>query len=602
MSAPQVPDLTIWCAGVDADEATGPTYRADVGATWSQRPGVLGVVQVIAVDAGDLRGSLPYIPALSAQNLVLRYLSPGPDLPFGPLPHAVRSVDRIAHESGSRVEVVCRPAAGLRFLLAALSGPVRLDRGVRWGVAGVRGAWAAGDSGVDTAEVMSGHRHDVDGADIVLAGPSASLPAREAVVVTVTDRPTGPETLAPVDDGVVNPRLFLAEADRPPATVRLRPRPGVYWETVNPKGRTVSSDAVATGPSQRTLADLGRRPHVLVDPGKSATAEDLATAVAHLSCAGVVPRVQRRSAASDLLLGEDLVNEIEAAASVATTDPLQREAASVRLRRSALRDHGLTTRRRRLLADRLDIAPPSMSVLLMTRRARNVPFALAQIARQTWPDEMQIVLALHGVPASDPMVRAGLEFVDAGRVTTMEIGADTVFGAGLDAAVRACQGDLIAKWDDDDWYGPHHLVDLSLALDYSGADAVGARQLFIHQEELGSTDIRRVRAERFVDQVGGGSFCFRGETLRALGVRPLRRLVDLTLARRLLQAGGRFYATHGLGYCVRRHDHAHTWHPPEQTAVTTPMEERRNGFVLPPEIPASWEELRRSEPTSWAFG
>ena len=254
-----------------------------------------------------------------------------------------------------------------------------------------------------------------------------------------------------------------------------------------------------------------------------------------------------------------------------------------------------------MLAVTLGVARPSVSVLLMTRRARNVPFALAQVARQIWRSDLEVVLALHGVGADNPLVRAGLSMIPGVPVKVLEISADTVFGVGLDRAVRACEGDLIAKWDDDDWYGPHHLADLALALDYSGADAAGARQRFIHQESSGTTEVRKVRAERFVEQVGGGSFAFRGEVLRSLGVRPSRRLVDLTLARRLLQAGGSFYATHGLGYCVRRHDAAHTWQPPASTVAGTVVEARMEGMVLPPEIPAEWEDLRRHELTSLAF-
>ena len=53
---------------------------------------------------------------------------------------------------------------------------------------------------------------------------------------------------------------------------------------------------------------------------------------------------------------------------------------------------------------------------------------------------------------------------------------DTFFGDVLNDAYEAASGDVLLKVDDDDWYGPHAVVDLLLARRYSGADVVGHAQ------------------------------------------------------------------------------------------------------------------------------
>lgn len=565
---------------------------------------MLGHVLVRAVDLLDLRRSLPFIPALTVRSVDIVLEVAAPDLPFGPVPSAVRSVERVRDSQGSSTRVVAAPHAGLRLLVGAVAGPLRMDRAVRWGIGAVSGEWASGDAGVDTVGVLSGHKHDVDGPDLRIVSEVEDPADEQCPTVSVVSRRDAVRSsdLSPVDDGVVNPGLLDPGSDPDPVTVRLHPRTGVFCEVLSQSGRLLAEDPDRLGIGLRSLVELGRHPSATVDASPQVRPWEVATTVAHLACVGVAAIPQDWGPQAESLLGSELLDTLRAAAPLARSDdPLLREAASVRVRRCALSQHGLTERRRGLLARTLGVPRPSVSVLLMSRRAQNIPFALAQIARQAWSSDLEVVLALHGVSADDALVQAGMSLVGDRPVRVLEVSADTVFGTGLDRAVSACEGDLIAKWDDDDWYGPHHLTDLALALDYSGADAAGARQRFIHNERSRTTDVRRVRSERFVEQVGGGSFAFRGEVLRSLGVRPLRRLVDLTLARRLLQSGGSFYATHGLGYCVRRHDVEHTWHPPASTVAGTAVEARLDGLVLPPEIPAEWEELRRHELTSLAF-
>ncbi len=83
-------------------------------------------------------------------------------------------------------------------------------------------------------------------------------------------------------------------------------------------------------------------------------------------------------------------------------DDLTREEHSIRLRRRALRDHGVKERWARLGA--VGSYLPTTSILLATRRPDQVAFALEQAGRQREAD-LEVVLALHGVPRSIPASR-----------------------------------------------------------------------------------------------------------------------------------------------------------------------------------------------------
>jgi len=225
---------------------------------------------------------------------------------------------------------------------------------------------------------------------------------------------------------------------------------------------------------------------------------------------------------------------------------LRREEHSVRLRRHAWRSH---------------TADAPVTVVLASRRPHHVPGALAQIARQRHV-EVQVVLALHGFTAD--LVRPAVRAFPL-PITVLEADAATVFGEVLAQAAARADAGLIAKWDDDDWYGPEHLADLLMARLYSGADVVGTAAEFFYLEPLDVT-IRRTdyKSEVWSDHVAGGTILLGRDTLaEAGGFQPLPKGVDSALLKTIHGAGGRIYRTHGLGYMLRRSGAAeHTWQLP----------------------------------------
>lgn len=232
---------------------------------------------------------------------------------------------------------------------------------------------------------------------------------------------------------------------------------------------------------------------------------------------------------------------------------LRREEHSVRLRRHA---HAV----RRAAARR---SPPSVSVVMSSMRPHLLGAALRQIARQRHV-HVEVLVGLHGVTADHEAVRRAIaecplpvQVIEADRVVP--------FGEVLNRVAAMAAGDYLAKWDDDDWYGPEHLSDLLMAKEYSGADVVGTAAEFFYLEPLRVT-IRRTdyRSEVWSDHVAGGTILLdRVEFRRIGGFGALARGVDANLLKRIHADGGGIYRTHGLGYVLRRgRGGEHTWQLP----------------------------------------
>ena len=140
--------------------------------------------------------------------------------------------------------------------------------------------------------------------------------------------------------------------------------------------------------------------------------------------------------------------------------------------------------------------------------------------------------------------------------------ADLTLGACMNLGVEAATGDLVAKVDDDNFYGTHYLTDLVRALDYSGADVVGKWAHLVHLESSGATLLRFEKAEhRFVEQVQGGTLLMRRTVAERIRFEDLPRRVDTTFLAKVRAAGLTVYAADRFNFVsVRRADTgSHTW-------------------------------------------
>ncbi|MEV4572986.1 glycosyltransferase [Nonomuraea jabiensis] len=363
-----------------------------------------------------------------------------------------------------------------------------------------------------------------------------------------------PSMVPPVDERLVNPQGFVTTPSRGLAC--LAERDG-RWSVVL-DGKVVTSFAESGGVTDADVARLRQIRGVEVD-WRHAHSGPLAAVrvLTGLAAAGVPLRAQAvpRWAGA---LGTEIIELVEHCPDL--SDDLRREEHSIRLRRAALRTHGVAARWEQLGAPAS--APPLTSVLLATRRTDMVSFALDQVARQRGA-ELEVILALHGVPKGHPDVARAIEAFQ-GPLTVFEADRQDVFGEVLNHAAARASGSFLLKMDDDDWYGPDFLSDLLLAHSYSGAQVVGTVPEFVYLTSIDVTVHRRQVTEQITSFVAGGTILVERSAFQAVGgFRPLRRSVDTQFQEALQAAGGQIYRTHGLGYILRRGPAAnHTWQEP----------------------------------------
>lgn len=469
--------------------------------------------------------------------------------------------------SGRVVTAVARAFSGNR--LEAIASPVPV-------LAGPGAAhWRPGDPNAAIAEPAGPMpiRIGAPAGDLVVRTDASAAWAGDAVTVDRSGSPsweeigrpggekllaaglTDPALVPPVDDRSVNPMGFVSVPTKGVGELTLDDDGWVIRLGAETLTRIAASGAVTVMDVDRVRKLRG----VVIDWRRGHTGPLTAVrVVAGLAAAGV-PLVCDDVPAWAGALGPGLVALLRAPKDV-LDDDLTREEHSIRLRRRALRDHGVRERWARLGA--VGSYLPTTSILLATRRPDQVAFALEQAGRQRDAD-LEVVLALHGVPREHPGVAAAIEKFDR-PLTVYQAPNAKAFGSVLNAAAERASGSFLLKMDDDDWYGPDFLADLLLAHSYSGADVLGTSPEFVYLAAIDVTVHHQQITEQVTNFIAGGTILATRSVFDAVGgFRPLPRSVDTQFQHAVQVAGGTIYRGHGLGYILRRGKAAeHTWREP----------------------------------------
>lgn len=345
-------------------------------------------------------------------------------------------------------------------------------------------------------------------------------------------------------------------------------------EAVGLRGLLASSDEqVETGPDSWWTVDafvdfissMRDVAGVLDDTGGDLSAWNHAELLINLSAAGVPTIVGDLDSRVTELMSDDLTEALLSVTADALGEPELRDHTSIDLRRTAMREH---SRRRRWceLAEALAMQTrcrPLVSVVLATNRPHRARRAVELVAEQSYPD-LEFVLALHGEGFDDRLAAWAMRRTPF-PTRVVRVDAAVPYGGVLTLAALAAKGDLIAKMDDDDWYGRDHIWDLVLAAEYSGAALVGKAAEFVY---LAGSDltIRRMAdgAHRFdTSNIASGALLFDRAAGRDVGFwRPIGIKEDRYFITDML-AEGRTFRTHGHGYVLNRHVDTHAWDVPD---------------------------------------
>lgn len=149
-------------------------------------------------------------------------------------------------------------------------------------------------------------------------------------------------------------------------------------------------------------------------------------------------------------------------------------------------------------------ALPTVAGVVLSMRPERIPDAVRGFAAQTYPRK-ELVIGCHRFSA-DEIAEVVDELAETLPIGVIEFEGSYSLGRCLNAAIDTTSSSLIAKIDDDDFYGPNYIEDAVQANRYAGARLVGKGATFTYLESRGETLLRRPRiADRFYDGSPSGA-------------------------------------------------------------------------------------------------
>ncbi|WP_245579791.1 glycosyltransferase family protein [Brevibacterium album] len=228
-----------------------------------------------------------------------------------------------------------------------------------------------------------------------------------------------------------------------------------------------------------------------------------------------------------------------------------------------------------------DPTAPSATVIASTNRPQQLEHLVRSVAAQTG-QEVQLALVTHGFAPSAAELDRLREVLGPHGLVHREAAADLALGECLNLAVEAADGEVLAKFDDDDRYGAHYLADQIAALRYSGADLVGKQAHYLFLEGSNTMLLRfPEREHKYTDLVMGPTLTGHAQAFRANGFEARTTGEDTDFQRRLVRAGGTVYSADRFNFVqVRRPAGSHTWHVEDSELLATGTV---HGFGFAPE-------------------
>lgn len=201
---------------------------------------------------------------------------------------------------------------------------------------------------------------------------------------------------------------------------------------------------------------------------------------------------------------------------------------------------------------------PRVALILASKRPDQIATAIRQIGTQTYRN-LELRVGLHGFVLTDEIDQAIQDVPMSAEVH--ELSSELPLGQILNDLIDTTNAPLLAKIDDDDFYGPAHIEDSINAMEYSGHRIVGKATQFVYLEAENTTILRRPDQEgvEIAGTLNGPTLVF-GREVWEQGPFPYRpRFVDVLFERAARANGYGLYATQRWEFCLMRTSSDHTY-------------------------------------------
>lgn len=148
------------------------------------------------------------------------------------------------------------------------------------------------------------------------------------------------------------------------------------------------------------------------------------------------------------------------------------------------------------------------------------------------------------------------------NVNIYQLDEKVTLGECLNFAVKKTKFDIIAKFDDDDYYGINYLSHSLKAFEYTGAAILGKYTTFVYFENSQTLAIRNPnRDQRYTYRVEGSTLIIKKNVFEKVKFKKLNLGEDAQFCKDCIKENFNIFSTDMFNFVYIRHKNAsnHTW-------------------------------------------
>ncbi len=198
-----------------------------------------------------------------------------------------------------------------------------------------------------------------------------------------------------------------------------------------------------------------------------------------------------------------------------------------------------------------------VSVIACTNRPKYMENIFENYHRQLYKDKELIIILNNNKMNKYKWISKSKDCPD---ISVFQVDEKKSLGYCLNYGITKAKYSIIAKLDDDDYYGPSYLTQAVKALKY--ADVVGKYCTYVYFEDSKTLAIRNPKREnRYVFRIEGPTLVFRKEVFDKVKFQDKSLGEDIQFCKDCIKNGIKLYATDRYDYVYIRHTSTdkHAW-------------------------------------------
>ena len=198
-----------------------------------------------------------------------------------------------------------------------------------------------------------------------------------------------------------------------------------------------------------------------------------------------------------------------------------------------------------------------VSIITCTNREEFIDNVFNNYQQQTWKDKELIIVLNKDSMEIDKWIEKAMKYPN---IFVYQLHERATLGDCLNFGVMRANNEIIAKFDDDDYYGPNYITSAMDAFKEKGVSVAGKSSYYIYFKNKKALVLVNDVEDAFTDTVAGATLIFRKEVFYKVRFEKVNRAEDYFFIDECKKAGFRIYSLDRNDFAVIRHNtESHTW-------------------------------------------